>query len=169
MHGEVDLRGGAPAERVVAECLKLGFDGPIWPVHPKRASLAGVPCVASLDALPGVPDAVFLGVNRHLTIEAMHTLSAIGTGGVVCYGSGFGETGDDALQRSLLEAAGDVPFFGPNCYGFVNTLSRAALWPDETGLEQVERGVALITQSGNIACNFTMMMRGLPVAALEHP
>ena len=28
------------------------------------------------------------------------------------------------------------------------------------------RGVALITQSGNIACNFTMMMRGLPVAAV---
>ena len=66
--------GGAPAERVVAQCLKLGFDGPIWPVHPKRATLAGVPCIASLDALLGVPDAVFLGVNRHLTIEAMHTL-----------------------------------------------------------------------------------------------
>ena len=63
--------GGAPAERVVRQCLKLGFDGPIWPVHPTRAELAGVPCLPSLDDLPGVPDAVFLGVNRHATVEAM--------------------------------------------------------------------------------------------------
>ena len=47
--------GGAPAERVVAQCLKLGFNGPIWPVHPKRSDLAGVPCVPSLHDLPGVP------------------------------------------------------------------------------------------------------------------
>ena len=82
------------------------------------------------------------------------------------YAAGFAETGNSDLQQQLLEAANGMPLMGPNCYGFVNTLSRAALWPDETGLEPVERGVALITQSGNIACNFTMMMRGLPVAAV---
>ena len=158
--------GGAPAERVVAQCLKLGFDGPIWPVHPKRATLAGVPCIASLDALPGVPDAVFLGVNRHLTIEAMHTLSAIGAGGVVCYGSGFGETGDDDLQRSLLEAAGDVPFFGPNCYGFVNTFDKVALWPDEHGMQRHDRGAAIVSQSGNVAVNLTFQQRGLRLGSM---
>ncbi len=82
------------------------------------------------------------------------------------YAAGFAETGHAVLQRQLLEAANGMPLMGPNCYGFVNTLSRAALWPDESGLEAVDRGVALITQSGNIACNFTMMMRGLPVAAV---
>ena len=97
--------GGAPAERVVQQCLKLGFEGPIWPVHPKRADLAGVPCLPSLDDLPGVPDAVFLGVNRVATVEAMGVLSRIGAGGAVCYGSGFAEAGDDNLQRELLAAA----------------------------------------------------------------
>ena len=82
------------------------------------------------------------------------------------YAAGFAETGATDLQDGLLKAAGGMPLMGPNCYGFVNTLSRAALWPDETGLEPIARGVALITQSGNIACNFTMMMRGLPVAAV---
>src|SRR4029079_810961 len=66
--------GGAPAERVVQQCLKLGFAGAIWPVQPKRADLAGVPCVPTLEELPGAPDAVFLGVNRHATIQAMATL-----------------------------------------------------------------------------------------------
>ncbi len=59
-----------------------------------------------------------------------------------------------------------MPLMGPNCYGFVNAMARAALWPDEHGIEPIERGVAIITQSGNIACNFTMTRRALPVAGV---
>ncbi len=158
--------GGAPAERVVRQCLQLGFDGPIWPVHPTRADLAGVPCVPSLDDLPGVPDAVFLGVNRHATIQSMRTASRIGAGGVVCYGSGFAETGDADLQDELLQAAGDVPFFGPNCYGFVNTFDRVALWPDEHGMGLHERGAAIVSQSGNVAVNLTFQQRGLRLGSM---
>ena len=153
--------GGAPAERVVRQCLKLGFPGPIWPVHPKRPDLAGVACFPDLDSLPGVPDAVFLGVNRHATVEAMSTLRSIGAGGAVCYGSGFAESGEADLQRDLLDAAGDLPFFGPNCYGYVNTFDRVALWPDEHGMHHLERGVAIVSQSGNVAVNVTFQQRGM--------
>jgi acetate---CoA ligase (ADP-forming) len=158
--------GGAPAERVVRQCLKLGFEGPIWPVHPKRADLAGVPCLPSLDDLPGVPDAVFLGVNRHATIDAMRTISRMGAGGAVCYGSGFAETGDEHLQDDLLAAADGVPFFGPNCYGYVNTFDRVALWPDEHGMSRHERGAAIVSQSGNVAVNLTFQQRGLRLGAM---
>ena len=158
--------GGAPAERVVRQCLRLGFEGPIWPVHPKRADLAGVPCLPSLDDLPGVPDAVFLGVNRNATIDAMRTISRLGAGGAVCYGSGFAESGDDHLQHALLEAAGDVPFFGPNCYGYVNTFDRVALWPDEHGMARHERGAAIVSQSGNVAVNLTFQQRGLRLGSM---
>ena len=158
--------GGAPAERVVAQCLQLGFEGPIWPVHPRRTDLAGVPCLPSLDDLPGVPDAVFLGVNRHATVAAMQLISAMGAGGAVCYGSGFAETGDDGLQAALLAAAGHVPFFGPNCYGFVNTFDRVALWPDEHGCGRHDRGVAIVSQSGNVAVNLTFQQRGLRLGSM---
>ncbi|HSB87530.1 MAG TPA: CoA-binding protein, partial [Ilumatobacteraceae bacterium] len=158
--------GGAPAERVVRQCLRLGFPGRIWPVHPKRDDLAGVPCVPSLEALPGVPDAVFLGVNRHATVEAMATLRSIGAGGAVCYGSGFAETGSADLQRDLLDAAGDVPFLGPNCYGYVNTFDRVALWPDEHGMSPLEQGVAIVSQSGNVAVNLTFQQRGLRLGTI---
>ncbi len=153
--------GGAPAARVVEQCRKLGFPGPIWPIHPTRAELGGVPCLPSLDALPEVPDAVFLGVNRHATVAAVRTLSGMGTGGAVCYGSGFAEAGEADLQAELLEAAGGMPFFGPNCYGFVNTFDRVALWPDEHGCGRHERGVAIVSQSGNVAVNLTFQQRGL--------
>lgn len=158
--------GGAPAERVVSQCLKLGFAGPIWPVNPKRSEVAGVACVPTLDALPAVPDAVFLGVNRHATVEAMATLRSMGAGGAVCYGSGFAETGAADLQRDLLDAAGDLPFFGPNCYGFVNTFDRVALWPDEHGMVAHDRGVAIVSQSGNVAVNLTFQQRGLRLATI---
>lgn len=158
--------GGAPAERVVSQCLKLGFPGPIWPVNPKRAELAGVACVATLDELPAVPDAVFLGVNRHATVAAMATLRAMDVGGAVCYGSGFAESGEADLQRDLLDAAGDLPFLGPNCYGFVNTFDRVALWPDEHGMGAFDRGVAIVSQSGNVAVNLTFQQRGLRLGTI---
>jgi acetate---CoA ligase (ADP-forming) len=158
--------GGAPAERVVRQSLKLGFPGRIWPVHPTRRDLAGLPCLPSLDALPDVPDAVFLGVNRNATVAAMKTLSAIGAGGAVCYGSGFAESGEADLQSDLLDAAGDVPFLGPNCYGFVNTFDRVALWPDEHGMGRFDRGVAIVSQSGNVAVNLTFQRRGLRLGTI---
>lgn len=158
--------GGAPAERVVAQCLKLGFPGPIWPVHPRRTELAGVPTVPSLADLPDVPDAVFLGVNRHATVDAMHVLARMGAGGAVCYGSGFAESGEADLQADLLSAADGMPFFGPNCYGFVNTFDRVALWPDEHGCGRHERGVAIVSQSGNVAVNLTFQQRGLRLGAM---
>jgi acyl-CoA synthetase (NDP forming) len=158
--------GGAPAERVVRQCLKLGYPGSIWPVHPKRADLAGVACFPDLDALPGVPDAVFLGVNRHATIEAMSVLRSLGALSAVCYGSGFGELGAADLQNELVEAAGEVPFLGPNCYGFVNTFDRVALWPDEHGMHPVDQGVAIVSQSGNVAVNLTFQERGLRLGTI---
>ncbi len=53
---------------------------------------------------------------------------------------------------------------GPNCYGLINYLEGALLWPDQHGGRRVERGVALIMQSSNIAINLTMNRRALPIA-----
>lgn len=158
--------GGNECAVAIRRTRELGFTGKIYAVHPKREELSGVPALKSVDDIPEPVDAAFVAVKREPTIDIVRTLRNKGCGGAVIYAAGFAETGHADLQRQLLEAAHGMPLMGPNCYGFVNTLSRAALWPDESGLEPVDRGVALITQSGNIACNFTMMMRGLPVAAV---
>ncbi|WP_373503420.1 acetate--CoA ligase family protein [Aestuariivirga sp.] len=158
--------GGNECAVAINRTRELGFTGKIYAVHPKREELSGIPTFRSADEIPEPVDAAFVAVKREPTIEIVRALRAKGCGGAVIYAAGFAETGNSDLQDELLKAAGGMPLMGPNCYGFVNTLSRAALWPDETGLEPVERGVALITQSGNIACNFTMLMRGLPVAAV---
>lgn len=159
--------GGQAAERVAEQCDRLSFDGEVWPVHPRRSVVAGHRAVATLDDLPGVPDAAFIGVNRSATIDAVAALARIGAGGAVCYASGFSEAeGGAALQDALLEAAGTMPVIGPNCYGFVNYLDGVPLWPDEHGGAPVQRGVAILAQSSNLAVNLSMQGRSLPIAYL---
>ena len=46
----------------------------------------------------------------------------------------------------------------------MNYLEGAALWPDQHGGVRVNSGVAILTQSSNIAINITMQQRGLPIA-----
>lgn len=60
-----------------------------------------------------------------------------------------------------------MALLGPNCYGFINYLDGSLLWPDQHGGERVSKGVAIITQSSNIAINLTMQKRGLPIAFIS--
>ena len=160
--------GGREAAEVVHQCDKLGFSGTIWPVSHTRDSIAGRDCFRRLEDLPGPPDAAFIAIPAEPTIEAVDLLAAMGAGGAVCYASGFREVGRDGVRRQdrLVAAAGAMPILGPNCYGFINYLDGAALWPDQHGGERVGRGVAIVTQSGNMGLNLTMQQRALPLAFL---
>ena len=161
--------GGREAEGVVTQCDRLGFAGEVWPVNPRREEIGGRRCYAGIADLPAAPDAAFVGVNRKATLQVLAALSARGAGGAVCYASGFREADEEGsgLQAALLEAAGEMHVLGPNCYGLINYLDGALLWPDEQGgrrLEAGAKGVAIVTQSSNIAISMTMQRRGLPLA-----
>lgn len=157
--------GGAWCDSVIEQNQKIGFKGDIWPVHPQKDVVGGLPAFKTLADLPDAPDATFIGVNRTATIGLVSELNQMGAGGAVCFASGFKETADGAdLHDQLLAAAGGMPILGPNCYGVLNAVDRVALWPDQHGLVPVERGVAILAQSSNIAINLTMQQRGLPIA-----
>ncbi len=163
------IGGGDWCRNVINQCQGMGYEGALWSVHPKLAEFAGVAAVSSVSDLPEAPDASFIGVNRHATVEIVDRLSDMGAGGAVCFASGFLEAEqEDAvgpeLHSSLLEAAGGMPILGPNCYGLINYLDGALLWPDQQGGRREETGVAIVTQSSNIAINLTMQRRGLPIA-----
>ena len=107
------LGGGAWCEAVIGAARRMGFSGDLWPVHPAGKEIGGRPAFRSLAKLPGTPDATFLGINRHATIETVAELRGMGAGGAVCFASGFTEAlaEDDTganLQAELVQAAGDM-------------------------------------------------------------
>ena len=158
--------GGRSMARALKRCAEGGYPGQLWLVNPQHDQLEGVPCVPSVAELPCGPDAVFIATNRELTLSCVAELAAKGAGGAICYASGFAETGEQgqALQRRLLDAAADMALLGPNCYGLLDYLHGAALWPVAHGGQAVEKGVAVLTQSGNFAYNLSMSDRSLPIA-----
>jgi acetyl-CoA synthetase len=158
--------GGANAQEVIRQSDRMGYKGEIWPVHPKKTEILGRKVYRSVEDLPGTPDAAYVGVNRHLTIEIVRALAAQDAGGAVCYATGFTEAGEEGseLETQLLEASGDMPLIGPNTYGLLNYLNGAMLWPDQQGGRRVDEGVAIITMSSNLGFNLTMQRRGLPIA-----
>ena len=54
--------------------------------------------------------------------------------------------------------------WGRNCYGLVNYLDGAPLWPDQHGGRRRDRGVAIVSQSSNLAITLTMNLRAVPIA-----
>ncbi len=160
----------AAAGRVIVANAVLGFDGPIWAVHPRLDRVGGVPTFRQLSELPAVPDAAFVAVPAPGCPQVVAELAELGCGGAVVYSSGFAEhpVGDDQhdLQHRLVEAAAAMPILGPNCYGFVNYADAVAIWPDQHGgvaLPSPGRGVAVISQSSSIAISVTMQKVGLPL------
>ena len=162
----IAIFGGAQAQEVIRQSDLMGYKGEIWPVHPKKEEILGRRVFRSVKDLPDSPDAAYVGVNRNLTIDIVRDLARRGAGGAVCYATGFIEAGEEGteLQERLLEASGNMPLVGPNCYGILNYLDGAMLWPDQQGGRRVEEGVAIITMSSNVGFNLTMQRRGLPIA-----
>ena len=165
------IGGGAWGQAVIQQAQKFEFAGEIWPIHPVKTEVAGLPAYRGVPDLPAPPDSAFVGINRDASIGAVERLRRAGAGGAVCFASGFAEAqAEDGLagdaQARLLRAAGEMPILGPNCYGFINALDGAIVWPDQHGLARVDRGVAILTQSSNIAINLTFQARNLPIAMM---
>ena len=163
------LIGGGWTDAVAAGNAAIGYRGQIWRVHPTRESTETCRYYRSVDELPGSPDQAFIAVPASEAIGVAAALERRKAGGFVCFASGFSELGTDtgrALTESLVNAAPTVPFFGPNCYGIVNFFDRCALLPDQVVGGPLERGVALICQSGTIGLTLTFNGRSLPIGYL---
>jgi len=163
------IGAGAWIDAVAAGNAAIGYTGDLWRVHPTRPSTAATTYYRSIADLPGAPDAAFLAVPNKEAPGVAAALAARGAGGFVCFTAGFSETGTASgieLTDALLGGAGALPFFGPNCYGFVNFFDRVAMMPDQIVGSPVDRGVALICQSGTIALTLMFNHRSLPIGCL---
>ena len=115
-------RPGSYGGETLLNLRRMGFDGDVWGVHPTRESAHGVHCVPSLADLPAVPDAVVIAIPAGAVPGAVDEAGALGCGGAVVFGAGFGEIAAGAgLEAELAGAARrhGLPVCGPNGNGIV--------------------------------------------------
>jgi acyl-CoA synthetase (NDP forming) len=112
--------GGRP----IAAMLRSGYKGRILPVNPKRETVQGVPCYASVADLPEAPDAALIAVPAKLVPETITALGEKGCKAATLFSAGFAETGADgeAAQRDLVALAAQhgLRLLGPNTPGVYN-------------------------------------------------
>ena len=132
-------------------------------MNPGRSSVYGRPCFPSLSDCPTPPDAVVVAIPAMGVAAVVEEAGALGCGGAVVFGAGFGEVETGAALEAELAAAASahgLPVCGPNGNGIVALHERAALWGD--ALRPTEPGrVVLVSQSGNFAVNALNASRGL--------
>ena len=160
------LVGGYWADFVVQGNHKLGFNGPIWHINPKRKNSKKNKYYKNIKELPEVPDCVYIAVSRDLTVNIIKDFKSIGTGGAVCLASRFSETNSKEgiiKTNQLIKNSGKMPFLGPNCYGFINYLDKVAVWSDQIAGNSCKNGIALICQSGTIGNTISFNNRSLPI------
>ncbi len=112
---------------VAADNLRLaGFDGPIMPVNPKHASVAGTLAYPNVASLPLTPELAVICTPAAAVPGLIAELGARGTKAAIVITAGFGE-GDNikgrALEQAMLDAARPhlMRIIGPNCLGVVST------------------------------------------------
>jgi acetate---CoA ligase (ADP-forming) len=148
----------SPGRQAVENLVNQGYTGSVWPVNPRYESVAGVACYASLDELPGVPEAVFVLIAAAEVPRIAATAAALGTRLLVVASSGIGEgtlaEGQALVARVREAVAGSsMRILGPNTEGMWNVADRCFVTfgsalrlmpPPHAG------NVAVISQSGSI-------------------
>jgi len=137
---------------VVANLLRSGFQGPVFPINPSARFVHSIPAFPSLEAVPGEVDLAVITVPRDLVLPAIEDAIAKGVKGVVTITAGFKEVDDEGARleeriRGKLRASG-VRMVGPNCMGMINTDPAVRLNASFTAYQTPPGAVAVASQSG---------------------
>jgi acetate---CoA ligase (ADP-forming) len=156
-------RPGSYGDLVLRNLDRAGFEGPVWGVNPRRVEVHGRQCVPTVADLPEPVDAVVVAIPAAGVPAVIRQAAARDCGGAIVISAGFGEIAQGReLERELSDAAlaGNLPLCGPNGNGIYAVGARAPMWGDSVPpLEP--GGVAMISQSGNLAVNALGSRRGI--------
>jgi acetyltransferase len=136
---------------VLTNLVTGGFQGPIYPVHPKYKRIGDRPCFAKVGNI-GEPVDLAVICTPAATVPALvRECGAAGILGLVVVSAGFRESGDVGreLEQAILREASafeGMRIVGPNCLGI---MSPHALLNASFATAMAPRGkVAFVSQSG---------------------
>ena len=114
---------------VAQNCIKQGYKGELYFINPKFKTLFGKPVYTDIQEIGKPVDLVVLAVPADAAMHLLDDLKKMDIKNVVLFAAGFKEAGvEGALkEQNLIEKANQygMTILGPNCIGFVSTISQA--------------------------------------------
>ena len=108
----------------ITHLVRGGYEGKVFPVHPKEKTVLGVPAYKSVHDIPETPDLAILVLPTRLVPQIIDECGEKGIKYAVIISGGFKERGEEGreLENDLKNAAEKhgVRFVGPNCIGVIN-------------------------------------------------
>lgn len=145
---------GKPAARPLRYLRAAGYANSVYLVNPRHDTLAGQRCWPALDALPEVPDHVYVMTGAEQAIETVRACGQLGVPVATVLASGFGEDGAAGRRRQqrLTDAAGMTRIVGPSSLGVINTRNGLVLTANAAFAEPMSGAGSLFvaSQSGSI-------------------
>ncbi|MCC6301768.1 MAG: GNAT family N-acetyltransferase [Gammaproteobacteria bacterium] len=143
-------RPEAVGEIVLRNLREGGFDGGLYPVNPKHATVQGLRCHASLQEVGAPVDLAVIATPAATAPGIIAQCGAVGVRAAVVLSAGFGEVGaaGRALEQQVREAARmhGVRVVGPNCLGMM--IPRHGLNATFSNNRVPPGPLALVSQSG---------------------
>ncbi|MGE0611919.1 MAG: acetate--CoA ligase family protein [Hyphomicrobiales bacterium] len=114
---------GKIGNSVMKNLINGGYQGQIYPIHPKADEILGKKVYKSVLDVPGEIDLAVFAIPAKFCIGAMEEVGKKNIPGAVMIPSGFGEVGEHQMQDDLVAVARKygVRIMGPNIYGFYYT------------------------------------------------
>ncbi len=141
---------GKIGNSVMKNLINGGYQGRIYPIHPKSAEIMGYKAYKSVKDVAEEIDTAVFAIPAKFVAGALTECGEKGIAGAVLIPSGFAETGQHALQEELVVIGRkyNIRLMGPNIYGFYYT--PANLCATFCTAYDVKGSVALSSQSGGI-------------------
>ncbi len=141
---------GKIGNSVMKNLINGGYQGEIYPIHPKAAEIMGHKAYKSVKDVPGEIDTAVFAIPAKLVAGALIECGEKKIAGAVLIPSGFAETGQHEMQEELIAIGRkyNIRLMGPNIYGFYYT--PANLCATFCTAYDVKGSVALSSQSGGI-------------------
>lgn len=141
---------GKVGYEILANIIRGGYKGAIYPVNAKADKIEGIPCYPSLKAIGQPIDLVIIVIPARFVVAAMQECVDIGVRAVIIISAGFKETGPAGkeLEDQVVAIARQhgIRVIGPNCLGVMSTASK--LNASFGGDLPAEGGIAYLSQSG---------------------
>ena len=107
---------GTVGRAILRNIVTGGFTGPVYAVNPHAQTMEGVPCVASVDELPGQVDLAVIAVPPSAVPEVAAQCGRNGVRGLIVISSSRGAAGAELL--AVCRQYG-MRLVGPNCFGVI--------------------------------------------------